>query len=267
MRKLRLLAFLAVLGVLHPALGHAWGDVGHRSVAALAQARLNPTARAAVAELLRGESEASLPGVAVWADVVRKTVPEYRWSVPLHWVNFTPGVCEYKGELNCPDGLCVVAAVERYSSELGDSKLPRERRVIALKFLVHFVGDIHQPLHAGFEHDRGGNTFQISYRRKGWNLHSVWDTLLVESLGLDWSDYTRRLERIPMTMTTRKLLGESAVARWAEESCRVSHAPGFYPPGHKINRAYIESRRPVADQRIKLAGERLARLLNEKLGR
>lgn len=257
---------LAVLLLLVPLAAQAWGQVGHRTVAALAQERLSPKALLAVRELLADEPEASLPSVAVWADEVREGLPEYRWTVPLHWVNFVPGQCTYQRERNCGDGLCVVGAIERFRGELTDLSLPRERRATALKFLVHFVGDIHQPLHAGYVRDRGGNDFQISYRREGWNLHSVWDTLLIQSTKLDWPDYTRRVERISMAQSSRRALARTEPMQWAEESCRISQARDFYPARREIRRGYIEAMRPIAEQRIKLAGERLARLLNETLG-
>ncbi len=267
MYLLRLRALFLVGALLLPALGQAWGDVGHRTVAALAEQRLNPRARLAVAELLADEPEASLPAVAVWADEVRAGRADYRWTVPLHWVNFVPGNCTYRRERNCSDGLCVVAAIERFRREIVDPTLPRERRATALKFLVHFVGDIHQPLHAGYVRDRGGNEFQISYRREGWNLHSVWDTLLIQSTRLDWPNYTHRVERIPMTQSSRRALARTEPQQWAEESCRISQARDFYPARHEIRLGYIESMLPIAELRIKLAGERLARLLNATLGR
>lgn len=251
-----------VCALLLSTLAQAWGPVGHSVVGELAQARLTPEARAAVDELLSDQPSPTLAGVASWADDVRSNAPEYRWTVPLHWVNFEPGRCHYQRSLNCPEGLCVVAAIERFAREINDPLLPDERRATALRFLVHFVGDVHQPLHAGYVRDRGGNTFQISYRGEGWNLHSVWDSLLITSLTLDWRSYTARLEEIPLSDSARSALPILEPARWAEESCRLTQSVDFYPPRHKIRRSYVEAKRPIADQRLKLAGERLAALLN-----
>lgn len=167
---------------------------------------------------------------------------------------------------NCRDGLCVVEAIERYSAQLGDRWLPRAARRDALKFVVHFVGDVHQPLHAGFAADRGGNDFQISLMREGWNLHSVWDTLIVDSLKLEWPEYQRRLEAAAF----HRRLAEPRERRPALVLGRgirgIAQADDFYPPKHKITGRYLEAKRPQADQRLKLAGERLAALLNRVLG-
>lgn len=248
------------------AKAYAWGRDGHRIVGELAQAKLNARASAAVAELLQGEPDPTLAGVSIWADEVRDSVPEYRWTVPLHWVNFTPGDCHYDGDRLCSEGLCVVAAIQRFSQELVDPELPRERRRDALKFIVHFVGDVHQPLHAGFAADRGGNDFQISIRREGWNLHSVWDSLLIESLKLDWRQYRARVAAKPLWRVSRSQLPAASPGTWAEESCRIVQADDFYPPKHKISSRYLHAKRPLADQRLKLAGARLAALLNRLLG-
>ncbi len=256
-------AFLcACAALLSSPAALAWGQIGHRVVAELAQSRLTPVSRAAVADLLKGEADATLAGNAVWADDVRKSEPAYQWTAALHWVNFEPGNCHYDAAHSCADGLCVVGGIERFSSELADRELPRARRIVALKFLVHFVGDIHQPLHAGYARDRGGNEFQINYLRDGWNLHSVWDSLLIESLQLNWRSYAERLEAMSVSRSLLDQAGIESSATWAEESCRISQAADFYPPRHKITRDYLESHRPVADERLRLAGERLAQRLN-----
>lgn len=251
----------ALLLLLLPTQAFAWGQSGHRLVAELAAQALTPAARADVARLLAGEPEPTLAGVSTWADEVRDS-PEYRWTTPLHWVNFPAGQCRYAASKVCQDGLCVVAAIERYRQQLADRTQPLAQRRIALKFLVHFVGDVHQPLHAGYAADRGGNQFQISYLREGWNLHSVWDSLLIDSLKLSVPEYLARLQALPLPAADP----HSTPASWAEESCGVVQQADFYPPKHKITGRYLEQKRPLADQRLRLAGRRLAALLNATLG-
>lgn len=257
---------VTIAALLLPGLSFAWGAVGHRVVGALAEARLTPEARAAVAELLVEEPDPTLPGIANWADQVRANRPDYGWSVPLHFVNFKPGHCRFAQDAACAGGVCVVGAIERFRREMADASLPRERRATALKFVVHFVGDIHQPLHAGYAADRGGNLIQISYRDEGWNLHSVWDSLLIQSLNLDWSAYAKRLQATPSERSLTKALSVTEPERWAEESCRITRRRGFYPLGHKIHDRYLENKRPLADHRLRLAGARLAQVLNQAFG-
>jgi hypothetical protein len=264
MRFCVLLVVTGVAATAAPRNADAWGKSGHRIVGELAEARLDPKAKAAVAELLAGEPEPTLAGVSVWADQVREEAPEYRWTVPLHWVNFESGACSYEAPVNCRDDLCVVAAIERYSRQLGDTWLPLAARRDALKFVVHFVGDVHQPLHAGFAADRGGNDFQISIMREGWNLHSVWDSLIIDSLKLEWPAYAARIDPMPFAAEPQASIPHPPA--WAEESCRIVQTDDFYPPRNKITGKYLEAKRPQADQRLKLAGERLAALLNRVLG-
>jgi hypothetical protein len=266
MRFTVLLVVTGLAAMAAPRDADAWGKSGHRIVGELAEARLDPKARAAVAELLAGEAEPTLAGVSVWADQVREEAPEYRWTVPLHWVNFESGACSYAAPVNCRDDLCVVAAIERFSEQLADTWLPLAVRRDALKFVVHFVGDVHQPLHAGFAADRGGNDFQISIQREGWNLHSVWDSLIIDSLKLEWPEYRARVDQIPLTPEARAQASIARPPTWAEESCQIVQRGDFYPPRHKITGKYLEAKRPLADQRLKLAGERLAALLNRVLG-
>lgn len=243
----------------------AWGRDGHRIVGELAQAKLNPKAQAAVTELLKGEPDPTLAGVASWADEVRYNDKSYAWTGPMHYVNFDKGNCHYAPPI-CKDDVCVVAAINRYSSELIDPQLPPQQRLEALKYVVHFVGDVHQPLHAGYAYDKGGNDYQISYLGAGWNLHSVWDSLLIESMKLTWNHYRQRLESIALSDSAQAELTQSSSREWAEASCRIVQSPDFYPPRHKINHDYLDSKRPLVDERLKLAGDRLADLLNRLLG-
>ena len=149
---------------------------------------------------------------------------------------------------------------------MGDAWLPLAARRDALKFVVHFVGDVHQPLHAGFAVDRGGNDFQISVMREGWNLHSVWDSLIIDSKKLEWPAYAARVDQIALAPESGAQVSNLRPPAWAEESCRIVQNGDFYPPRHKITGKYLESKRPQVDQRLKMAGERLAALLNKVLG-
>lgn len=262
--KTRLLVI--ALSACIPGAADAWGVVGHRVIGELGEAQLSPAARAQVQALLAGEPEPSLAAVSTWADQVREQGDAYRWSVPLHWVNFERGACQYDPDLLCRDGRCVVGAIEKYTAELAETSLPLAQRREALKWVVHFVGDVHQPLHAGFGFDRGGNDFQINFQRTGWNLHSVWDSLILESTKLDWQGYRQRIAETTFSDEAAARARELSPRRWAEESCEIVHREDFYPPRHKITRAYLDAHRPLADERLKLAAARLAGVLNEALG-
>jgi hypothetical protein len=254
----------ALLLLLPAQSAWSWGQTGHRVVGELAQAKLSPKALAAVNQLLAGQPEPTLAGVSTWADEVRDQ-PAWKWTTPMHWVNFPKGQCRFDAARDCHQGLCVVQAVVRYQQELADEQLPLPQRREALMFLVHFVGDMHQPLHAGYQVDRGGNDFQISYLRDGWNLHSVWDSLIVDSLKLDFTQHSARLAATPFDAQSDAALELKQPSAWAEESCAIVQRDDFYPVKHKITGRYLEAKRPQADQRLKLAGARLAQLLNQTL--
>ena len=134
---------------------NAWGPQGHEVIAALAQARLTTVAKAQVDKLLALEPGATLASISKWADKQRSPA-----TAGWHFVNFPKGNCSYAPQRDCPDGNCVVGAIMQQLEILG-SAAPPEERLTALKYVVHLVADVHQPLHAGYAEDRGGNTYQL----------------------------------------------------------------------------------------------------------
>jgi len=231
----------------------AWGVEGHQVVAQLADAQLTPKARAKVDQLLSQEPGQTLVSISTWADEHRS--PRY---APLHYVNFPRGDCVYQAQRDCPDGRCVVGAIHQEAAVLASNASP-EARLLALKYLVHFVGDVHQPLHAGFHDDKGGNTYQLQAFMRGSNLHAVWDSGLIKHLELS------------ADALSSQLAGRLKPAPWtpeiaAEESCRIVSTPGFYPD-RLVTPSYIEQYQPVMLGRLALGGSRLAVMLNDILGR
>ena len=250
-----LLAFCAPL--------HAWSAFGHRLVGELAERQLSETARAQIADLLRDEADPSLAAIAFWADEFRD-LPEGEATGPLHYVRIHDADCHYMPERDCANGECVVGAIQRFARELADTRLPRQRRTDALKFLVHFIGDVHQPLHAGNRSDRGGNDFQINLSGKGSNLHRVWDGSLLDSAKLDLGRYTDMLDRRRIEGATATL-GDAP--QWAVESCSLIASESIYPdrPG-TLDPSYLVRLRPLAEARVILASQRLAAALERTLG-
>lgn len=256
----RLIACLLLLALAPAAL--AWGELGHRLVADLATAELSADARAEIARLLAAEAEPTLAGVASWADRLRDSDPaRFKATARWHYVHIAEHGCDYQPARDCRGDGCVVAAIQAQTRILADRSRPRAERTDALKFVVHFVGDIHQPLHGGYAADRGGNRYQIQYRNRGDNLHWLWDSLLLDDL-----DHARYLDKLAALAVARpaSLLPPDA-AGWVRESCAIVRRPGFYPDSHKISNAYVARWRPLAEERLRLAGSRLAMLLNAAL--
>ncbi len=257
-------ALLLALLALAPTFAHAWGPSGHRIVAALAERQLSPEAKAEMRRLLAITHEHSLADIATWADELRNDPAQAalgRATAPLHFVNFSGSTCHYDPPRDCPDGRCVVAAIDRYAKILGDRSRPDAERAEALRFVVHFVGDVHQPLHAGYRDDRGGNRYQVQWNGRGTNLHAIWDTPVLASRRLGWKRHAALLARTPPPRA------EGTPRQWAEESCRATRDDGIYPRGHVIDAAYLTHMRPLAERRVRLAGARLAVLLNRELSR
>ena len=262
----RFLAGLLAALVIAPSV-HAWGRQGHAIVAQLAQQRLNPTAEAEVERLLAPERTRSLADIASWADELRDDPSREALSKAtsrLHYINFRADDCVYVPPRDCPDGQCVVGGLSRYVAVLADRSQPDAARLEALKFVVHFVGDVHQPLHAGYRDDKGGNTYQVQFQGKGSNLHSVWDSGLLGTHGKDWSAYAVELDARPAeTLPASIEPQDNPYAQWAEQSCAATR--GIYPDGHKIDDAYVAAELPVAERQLRVAGARLAEVLNRAL--
>ena len=242
---------IAVLTFAVSATAHAWGTEGHQVIATIADKQLTPIARTEVNRLLAMEPGATLASISTWADEHRN--PQ---TAAWHYVNFPRGDCTYVAERDCPDGRCVVAAIDRQVKLLGSGS-PDEQRLNALKYVVHFVGDVHQPLHAGYQDDRGGNQYQLQSFMRGSNLHAVWDTGLIKYLNEDADAMAARL-------SDKSAAGQWTAVQAAEESCRIVGRPGFYP-GRLVDEAYIEQWAPVMEGRLGLAGARLAEVLNRGL--
>ena len=246
---LRLLLLLISCALSTPVL--AWGAQGHTVVAAIAWQGLQPKARQEVARLLALEPGQTLESIATWADEHRSAATGV-W----HYVNFPRGTCSYEPLRDCPDGKCVVAAIARQQAVFASHASDGER-LKALKYLVHLVADVHQPLHAGYADDRGGNQFQLWAFMRGSNLHALWDSGLLRQMELDNTALVAVLQSIPLAAEGKNL----NVAHMAQESCRVVALAGFYPQG-ELSEAYVQRFAPVVQQRLALAGARLAAMLN-----
>lgn len=258
----RLLTFLAAL--LLPCTAFAWSADGHRIVGHLADAELTPAARAQVARLLAGEPDTTLAGVAPWADRLREEDPvRGKATAPWHYVNFK-GRCTFD-PANCKGGDCVVGAINRNFLILSDTRKPLAERRDALKFLVHFVGDVHQPLHASPRDDRGGNQDQVNWQGKGTNLHSIWDGTLLKTRGLAPAAYAEVLRKGAPLGDDPSARSDRPAVLWAEASCRMVDSGQLDPRRRVLDQAYFDAQRPLAEQQLRLAGHRLAMMLNHAL--
>ncbi len=235
-----------------------WGPDGHKIVARIAEKRLTPEAQKMVNDLLDPQT---MTEVSTWADEVRSK-RQYRWSAPLHYSNVPPEADEFNLERDCPSEGCVVQAVINFSHTLRDSSADENTRQEAMKFLIHFVGDLHQPMHLSYEKDRGGNDIEVTFLGKKANLHEVWDIELLEQFHQNWEDLADELGN---QITDEEFQTWSTLdpQQWATESFRYAKEDGYaIPESHELDQAYIDRALPIIKLRFQQGGVRLAVLLN-----
>jgi hypothetical protein len=247
--------FWGTAGLALTVASAAWGfgAEGHEVVAMVAESQLTPAAKAKVAALLAQEPGATLTSISTWADQHRSPQTSH-W----HFVDMPRGNCRYEPERDCPKGACVVAALRRETAVLASDE-DAEERLKALKYVVHFTGDVHQPLHAADANDRGGNKFQVHWNNRGTNLHHIWDDNLIEAIDPDAARLSTSLEK--RTLKHSYTNSNDPVA-WAEESCAIASQDGFYPSSRKLGLLYQLEWQSTEEDRLEVAGQRLAALLN-----
>ena len=181
---------LALFAAPSPCL--AWGAEGHRIVAAIAADELTPAARQEVEELLGGDASVAMVQASTWADEIRPKRPD---TAPWHFVDIPIQSNGYDPGRDCPADDCVVGQIDRDARIVADRQLAAPIRAEALRFLIHFVGDLHQPLHAADNDDRGGNRLRVVLRQHRTNMHAVWDVDVVRALGRGPEEISVRLEK------------------------------------------------------------------------
>lgn len=283
-RLLPLLAALSALLVAAPA-GAYW-EYGHQTVAQIAWANIKPTTRARILALLRQQQLLGTPeckagtieDAAVWADCIKGIrnpdgTRKFDYTSAWHYQNVN--ICQPFDLIEaCKDGNCVSAQIVRDAKTLADRRAPTAERVRALVFLIHFVGDLHQPLHAGDKGDKGGNDAKAAYgtfTANRLNLHSVWDGYLAERAISTPPGLVRRY-----SAAERARAAAGSVTDWSRESWQVARdatyasAIGGDPCGPtparvKLDNAAIDRLVPTVRREVTRGGLRLARMLDQAL--
>jgi hypothetical protein len=258
--------FVSLLdGAARPA--HAWGPVGHAVIADVANAHLHPKTRLAVKKLLK---HATMASVASWADMVRDDRPEtYNW----HFVDIETEDSNYLPERDCAAsdrGDCAVAAIERFRKVLADKNAKQAARAEALRFLIHLVGDVHQPLHCADHHDRGGNEVQVLYCGQGTTLHHAWDSDMIRSTGLTEDQYRAHIEGFVDALSDEDIahMQSGTPISWVLESHKAAVSHSYKIPASKeLCGDYTDTNLTIVDKQFARAGLRLAKLLDDALGK
>ena len=263
------LLLLCVLSA--PGQARGWGVEGHETIATIAEKLLTPAARRKIAALLADDRDGtSLAAVSTWADRIRNSRPE---TAPWHYVDIPVAegaATGYDARRDCPTDACVVAQISHHARIMADPVVLRALRAESLKFVVHLVGDIHQPLHCGENDDHGGNKIRVVFNGKKTNLHWVWDTGLVEAL----DDHRRPLAVVLLKQigpAERLLWSQIDPIAWANESWAISKT-FVYPSVGDVRggttapivlpATYDDVAAPGVAVQLAKAGVRLAAILN-----
>jgi hypothetical protein len=269
---------------------YKWGPKGHAAVATIGQAFINSNASASLLTLLP-DNNGQMPPIASWADEIRSN-PLYDWSHPLHFINTPAWNCNYERKRDCIDPTygsmyCVDSAIQNYTARILDSSIGADQQNEAIKFLVHFVGDIHQPLHCGFTKDYGGNSIKGTYESSQWNLHAIWDDAIIQTrIDNDfngdensWMSYLVAQVKKTAPGTIKQWENCSAAykdpydacsAQWGEESVKLACSNSYVEAdgvthianGFNLGDPYYKRNLPVVESQIMKGGVRLANVLN-----
>ena len=273
MRTARLLALL----LLFPLHAFAWGAKGHAIVAELAERGLSPNVEAQIRELTYAaplRDSASLPDD--WR--AQETRGERAGNTgALHYSNIPNDIATFDRARDCKEDICVVAGIEHYLAILKDKTQPKDKRREALIFVVHFVGDIHQPLHAAggmvpneqtgvMEPDLGGNKVKVRYLGVETNLHSVWDSMLIEWGPDTIDDYVDYLLKNELRGRPVAELQQGTITDWINESHYAAVHNGYDIGNGRLGADYAQRNIGIVYERLLRGGLRLRKLLEETLG-
>jgi S1/P1 Nuclease len=242
----------------------AWGPEGHRLVARIAASELTLAAQSQVAEILGpGQTMAS---VASWADDVRHSRPE---TAKWHFIDIPIGKAHLDMTRDCAKGDCIVGELLKLRHDLQDPATPAAERREALMFLIHFIGDMHEPLHCANNQDRGGNSVRVVFHDRPTSLHSLWDSGLLNRMA---SEDELFADLSAVAAHQERKWAKGGFADWANDSHKAARKMVYrlLPPAaadspHPISAKYEAKADLLVKEQIAKAGVRLAATLNTAL--
>lgn len=243
---------------------YAWGEAGHRIVAMIAERNISPDTQLRIKQIL---GDVDLASVANYADDVRD---DNLWTYNFHFVDIpidddvTDDV--YKPSRDCkpsPKGDCVLAAIRRFRNHVLSASSTPGDRAFALKFIIHLVGDMHQPLHcAEKNHDFGGGGVSVRWFGNSTNLHKVWDTRIIVRSQLTDDQFVAALTNGSTSQEMNEMRNGN-ILRWALEAHRLAGEFAYdLPDNKKLGEDYYQTNRPIVNRQLLRGGMRLARVLD-----
>lgn len=248
-------AFVLVISMVK-AENPDWGATGHRTVGQIADNYLKGKTKRKIAELLNGES---LAMVSTFGDDI-KSDKRYNKFYTWHYVNM-PFDVDYQDSEKNPSG-DLVTGIEKCKSVILDDKASKEDKVFYLKLLVHFIGDLHQPMHVGRKEDKGGNTVQVQWFGSGTNLHSVWDSKMIEHYNMTYTELTDNANEISKEQVA--FLQQGTTVDWVNDTHEFAmEVYATANKGDKLGYKYMYHNFGLVRSQLQKGGIRLAKVLND----
>jgi len=236
----------------------AWGQTGHRVTAAIAEHYLSAQAKAVINTLLINED---LAEASTFADEMRSNPSEFwqKTATPWHYVNVHEG--KTYEQMKIPEEGDAVTALTLFSKQLTSEKSSFQDKQIALRFIIHIIADLHQPLHSGTDIDEGGNKINVVFFKQETNLHTVWDSELIDRQLLSYTEWTNRLQA-KISHKQFHLWQQIDPKVWIAESAEIRQS--IYPKTNKeLSWNYQYQNIPIIKKRLQMGGIRLAAYLND----
>ncbi len=236
-----------------------WGPTGHRTVGEIAEKHLKKNVKRKISKLLNGES---LAFVSTYADEI-KSDRSYSEFYTWHYINF-PFNTDYHDSNKNPKG-DLITGIETCIKILKDGNSSQKDKVFYLKMLVHLIGDLHQPLHVGRSEDKGGNTIQVQWFKKGTNLHRVWDTNMIEEWNMSYLELANNATIL--SKQEIKDFQKGTVLDWIYDSqslAKIVYASAN--SGDKLSYRYSYDHFGMVRSQLQKGGIRLAKILNDIFG-
>lgn len=235
----------------------AWGKTGHRVTGTIAEAYLTPEARAAITDILGSED---LAEASNWPDFMRASREGIwpRTANPWHYVTIPQG--KTYAEVGAPESGDAITALASFRETLRSDTASQEEKALALRFAVHIIGDLHQPLHAGNGTDKGGNDFSVTFFNKTTNLHAVWDSGMIDDEQLSFTELADWLAR-SITPEQAAAWQQTDPVVWVTESAAIRD--NIYPDDRNLMWGYVFDHQAEYRTRLSQAGVRMAAYLNE----
>lgn len=262
--RVKVLFIAVLLSISISSMATFWGPTGHRVVGQIAESYLSAKAKKAIKAILGDESVAM---ASTWADHVRSD-PAYRSYSPWHYINLKAGLThsEIETKLLQDTATNLYTKLNFVVNELKKKDLEADKKILYLRLLIHFVGDIHQPLHAGRPEDLGGNRIRVVWFGDSTNLHSMWDDKLPEFQKLSYTEFAGAINHT--TKKQRTAWQKQPVTDWFIESYDIAQKlyDEITQPNQRLSYEYNFKHMDTMNQRLLMGGVRLAGLLNEIFG-